>query len=245
MSNDLAFLANSVDQDGFAFVRSVFNYSEITELISDLANTFKAHDTEAIRRSAEGHVFAARNLLELWTKARTCWRQPRLIDALNQLLGCNCGLLRGLFFDKPPERTWSLPWHKDMTIAVRDNSLASRQYSKPTSKCGVPHIEAPVDVLNQMLTLRIFLDSASEENGALVVIPGSHRQGKNIVEDDSHAKTLSGAAGDVLLIRPLVTHCSASSQSGTTQHRRVVHLEFSACSELPAGFVWFEFTPVN
>ena len=45
-------------------------------------------------------------------------------------------------------------------------------------KEGIPHVQPPTAILEQMLTVRIHLDRTDESNGALKVIPGSHRQGK-------------------------------------------------------------------
>src|SRR5699024_10016906 len=97
-----------------------------------------------------------------------------LASALTAILGPNFGLVRVLFFDKPPERTWSLPWHKDLTIAVRRNDLPSKRFTKPTVKAGIPHVEAPLEILDRMLTARVHLDPATADNGALKVAPGSH-----------------------------------------------------------------------
>ncbi|MFL5328843.1 MAG: phytanoyl-CoA dioxygenase family protein [Gemmataceae bacterium] len=232
--------AEAIDRDGFAVLRGVYDEYELDRLTEILTSALQREMGEAVRRSEEGHVFAARNLLQIWPDSRVCWRRPRILAALADVLGAHFGLVRGLFFDKPPGRTWSLPWHKDVTIAVRDNSIVGLHFSKPTHKCGVPHIEAPIIVLNQMLTLRIHLDPATKENGALVVIPGSHNQGKTM-RDEQAAVTVEANRGDVLLIRPLVSHCSASSDPATTLHRRIIHVEFAAERQLPNGYEWFIF----
>ncbi len=133
--------------------------------------------------------------------------------------------MRALFFDKPPQNSWALPWRKDVTIAVRENRLPSPHFSKPTLRAGVPHVEAPVEVLNQMLTLRIHLDDVTDENGPLRVIPGSHRDGKRLVLDQ------------------MVAHGSNRSLPATHQHRRFLHLEFAASPDLPDGYAWHTFHP--
>src|SRR6185437_14142607 len=81
-----------------------------------------------------------------------------LPNILAAILGPKFGLVRILFFDKPPRQTWALPWHKDLTVAVRDNRLPSQHFAKPTRKAGVPHVEAPQAILESMLTARIHLD---------------------------------------------------------------------------------------
>src|SRR6266404_493411 len=103
---------------------------------------------------------------------------PARVEAMAAVLGPDFGLVRVLFFDKPPGGSWSLPAHKDLTIAVRDNRLPSRHFRNPTRKAGVPHVEAPRELLDKMLTARIHLDDVTAENGPLKVIPGSHRLGK-------------------------------------------------------------------
>jgi len=52
---------------------------------------------------------------------------------------------------------------------------------------------------------------------------------------------LHARAGDVLAMRPLVSHSSGASTPGTQRHRRVLHLEFAGCEELPDGFCWHDF----
>src|SRR5207244_4348167 len=99
-----------------------------------------------------------------------------------------------------------------------------------------PHVEAPKRLLANMLTVRIHLDDMMEENGPLKVIPGSHRGLETHVPQSIFSK-----AGDVLLIRPLVSHCSAGSHPQTHRHRRVLHLEFANARPLPDGFVWHDY----
>jgi ectoine hydroxylase-related dioxygenase (phytanoyl-CoA dioxygenase family) len=171
----------------------------------------------------------------------TIWRRPPLFEALEGLLGPGFGLVRGLFFDKPPDNSWALPWHKDLTIAVRDNRLPSRHFSKPTTKGGVPHVEAPVEVLERMVTARIHLDDVSEEHGPLRVIPGSQRTGKALHLGETPPQSILVRQGDVLLLRPLVAHASNRSCPNTQRHRRILHLEFTASSELPDGYHWYNF----
>jgi ectoine hydroxylase-related dioxygenase (phytanoyl-CoA dioxygenase family) len=94
-----------------------------------------------------------------------------------------------------------------------------------------------------MLTARIHLDAATEENGPLRVIPGSHRDGKTLKLDKVPPVTLVADQGDVLLIRPLVTHCSNRSHADTQRQRRILHLEFAAHRRLPDGYEWHDFIP--
>lgn len=171
------------------------------------------------------------------------WRRAPLLELLTAVLGPERGLVRALYFDKPPDRTWSLPWHKDLTIAVRDNTLASAEFARPTTKAGVPHVEAPCDLLQRMLTLRIHLDDVTDENGPLHVVPGSHAGGKSAAASERPPVAVHARAGDVLVMRPLVSHSSGSSLAGCRRHRRILHLEFAGQRVLPDGYAWHRFEP--
>jgi ectoine hydroxylase-related dioxygenase (phytanoyl-CoA dioxygenase family) len=94
-----------------------------------------------------------------------------------------------------------------------------------------------------MLTARIHLDAATEENGPLRVVPGSHRAGKGLDLGGVPPRTVLAGRGDVLVIRPLVAHCSGKSRPETTRHRRVLHLEFAGSPRLPDGYAWHDFVP--
>jgi hypothetical protein len=250
MTNLSAAVLRAIQDDGYVLLQAVFSPEQVTEIAQQLMNALEQPTPEegAIHSEA-GNLYAARNLLTLWPPVAGIWRQPPLPDALGAVLGTGSGLVRVLFFDKPPHQTWGLPWHKDLTIAVRENRLPSSHFSKPTRKAGVPHVEAPRELLERMLTARIHLDDVTEENGPLKVIPGSHRLGKALSNGEALPRTVLARRGDVLLIRPLVEHCSIRSFPDTSRHRRILHLEFARQRHLPDGYAWHDFIasemPVN
>jgi hypothetical protein len=234
----------SLEQDGFALLPGLFTAEAAEEIARTLARVLAAEPEEdGPIRSQEGTVYAARNVLALWPDANILWRRSSLPDVLAAVLGPAYGLVRVLFFDKPPRQTWALPWHKDLTIAVRDNRLPSSRFGKPTRKAGVPHVEAPREVLESMLTARLHLDDVTDENGPLKVRHGSHRAGKALVPDETPPHTILCRRGDVLLMRPLLAHCSGRSHPDTRRHRRILHLEFAASADLPDGYAWHTFLP--
>ncbi len=232
-----------IEQDGFALATGVYGAAQVEAMLRGWDDALAAAGAdEAAIRGREGSVYAARNVLELWPAAATVWRQPPLPDLLERVLGPGFGLVRALFFDKPPDRSWSLPWHKDMTVAVRDNRWPSDRFGKPTRKAGVPHVEAPRELLDAMLTARVHLDDVTDENGPLRVLPGSHVTGKRL-DLSGEPRPVHARRGDVLLIRPLVTHGSAGARPGTRRHRRILHLEFAASGDLPDGYAWHSYLP--
>jgi ectoine hydroxylase-related dioxygenase (phytanoyl-CoA dioxygenase family) len=142
---------------------------------------------------------------------------------------------RSIVFDKNPRANWDVTWHQDATIAVVQRREAPG-FGPWSVKSGVPHVRPPAEVLGRMVTLRIHLDDCMRENGALLVVPGSHR---SFIAESSIAEWASVVcecrAGEVLLMRPLILH--ASKKAAVPSHRRIVHLEFAA-DPLPGGLEW-------
>jgi ectoine hydroxylase-related dioxygenase (phytanoyl-CoA dioxygenase family) len=103
-----------------------------------------------------------------------------------------------------------------------------------------------VQILENMLTVRVHLDDCDESNGPLKVLPGSHRRGRlteQAIEAAQQAQSpvvCTTSAGGVLLMRPLLLH--ASSPAGHPGHRRVIHIDY-ANSPLPNGLEWFSERP--
>jgi hypothetical protein len=233
---------------GYALLHPVFNADEMELLAARLATALQAEKPSVLR--SRGTTYGSRDLVALIPKVRELPRQPVLRALLHEVLGPRAGLVRALFFDKPPERSWSLPWHKDRTLAVKDNQKPSSIFSRPTVKAGIPHVEAPEDFLAGMLTLRIHLDAMTSENGPLSVIPGSHRTvnlDAGDLEADGGAEPVEihAAAGDVLAMRPLLSHSSSMPHEGNTHHRRIIHLEFAPSADLPDGYAWNSFDAVG
>ena len=187
-----------------------------------------------------GPAYGARNLLALWPGVMALARAPQLAVRLREVLGPTAGVVRGLYFDKPPGHSWALPWHRDMTIAVQDHGRTG-VFRGPTTKSGVPHVEAPPELLAAMLTARIHLDDVTPDNGPLRMAPGSHAPGLPAGEP---AVELACRAGDVLLMRPLLLHASGHSVPGAG-HRRVLHLEYATSPVLPDGYNWHTYLPLE
>jgi hypothetical protein len=234
-----------LEADGYCFLRDVFSPGAVTLALAEWEEVTRANAADGAVLSGEsGPAYGARNLLEMWPRVMELVHAPALADALCDVLGHGAGVVRALYFDKPPGHSWALPWHKDYSLAVREH-IRSDIFSKPTVKAGVPHVVAPAEVLDRMLTVRVHLDDVTPENGPLRVIPGSHRAYHQKDDPPCEASSLHCRAGDVLLMRPLVTHASGHSKTGAGLHRRVVHLECAADAELADGYAWKWFVRVG
>jgi len=155
-------------------------------------------------------------------------------------LGANARPVRAILFDKTTETNWSLGWHQDRTIAVRERKDAPG-FGPWSKKAGAPHVEPPFEIIEKMVTLRAHLDACDGDNAPLLVAKGSHLLGR-IPAEEAHAvatrmETLICAAqpGDVWAYRSAILHASEASRART--HRRVLHVDYAAF-DLPHGLEW-------
>ncbi|QVL30131.1 phytanoyl-CoA dioxygenase family protein [Telmatocola sphagniphila] len=229
---------------GYVLVPGILNPTQCANWLSSWECFLNSERPSTILRTADGTIYGARNLLRDWPEIRDLLEETSVFSLVREILGPQAGLVRILFFDKPPEQSWALPWHKDLNISVRKNDRPSSQFIHPTFKHGVPHVEAPQSLLERMLTVRLHLDPSTETNGPLRVLPGSHQSSKSIDSSGVAPETILSNAGDALLMRPLLTHSSGDSQAGTKEHRRIFHFEFAGMRELPEGFEWWDFVRI-
>ncbi len=216
----------SLAERGFAVVSGVLAKSESQELIAQLGPVPGAGQRGLLKLPIIANLACSKRLLSLIRPYFTMEPRP----------------VRGIYFDKSPDTNWMVAWHQDLTIAVR------RQNDVPgfgpwSVKEGVHHVQPRVHLLEQMLTIRLHLDDCQEENGALRVIPGSHRSGRLSADAIQHLRDKEPAtvctvqAGGALLMRPLLLH--SSGRSSTQGHRRVIHIEYAGF-DLPGGLQWHE-----
>jgi ectoine hydroxylase-related dioxygenase (phytanoyl-CoA dioxygenase family) len=145
-------------------------------------------------------------------------------------------------FDKNPSVNWKVPWHQDLTIAVRERRDAEH-YGPWSVKEGHHHVQPALRVLEGMVAIRVYLDPCPSSAGPVRMIPGSHRMGRLSSAQISEARAVKEEypclveRGGLLVMRPLLLH--ASSRAAVPQRRRVVHLEF-ANTGLDSGLEWDE-----
>jgi len=146
------------------------------------------------------------------------------------------------YFQKSCEGNWLVPMHQDLSIPVAERvthpELATWSY-----KDEQLNVQPPAVLLEQLLAIRLHLDPCGENDGALRLIPGTHRTGKLDTNAISSARgkhpetTCVVAAGAVLAMHPLLLH--ASSKATGTSRRRVLHFLYGPAA-LPYGLRWPE-----
>jgi hypothetical protein len=144
------------------------------------------------------------------------------------------------YFEKSADRNWLVPIHQDLSIPVAAR-VADAGLSGWSEKEGVLFVRPPVQVLDELLAVRIHLDTCTLEDGPLRVVAGSHTRGL-ISDTEAAAYRAAGKEtccvadrGDALVMRPLLLH--ASSKGSGQGRRRVLHFVFGP-RELPCGLAW-------
>lgn len=236
-----------LETQGFCTLSSVLSKAQVGDACEHLDRLLL--DGGAGILESKGVGYGIRNLWQHWPEVVELVRSPATLEFVRKELGSQVGMVRGLFFDKPPGRSWTLPWHRDRTIAVKDHTGELGTFSNPTSKSGIPHLIAPNQLLSRMLTLRFSLDPMQLQNGPLVVLPGSHLIDSDRDEDldasiVNAVQTVFCQAGDVFVMRPLLAHSSLKSADDTQLRRRVVHIELAPEPHLEGDVEWHEFVPL-
>lgn len=225
-----------IQSRGFAIIPAVLDSQVVADITEQLA-CIKQSDSTKQRGSS---YFGIRNLLSVVPALQNLVILPVIRSLVDPIVGPQAKAVRGLFFDKTPEANWKVPWHQDLTIAVRERKEVAG-FTGWSMKAGSIHAQPPSRIMNEMLALRLHLDAANEQSGALKVIPGSHTRGRLSAEDmhkireETKSVICLAESGDVVAMRPLLLH--SSSVSTNASHRRVIHLEFCSLA-LPGGLEW-------
>lgn len=226
--------ATAFARDGYAIRDDVIAEGMVERLRSAVA---AIPDREEVRRRR--NVYGVRNLLEICPDVRDLAIDPRVRKFVVPILGDDAFAVRATFFDKVPGANWSLFWHQDNVIAVKER-IELPGYSGWSQKAGVWQVQPPAETLAQMVAVRVHLDDCGPANGPLRVLPGSHRFGWLDGQLETWKSRVpevicSVGCGGVVAMSPLILHASAAAASAG--HRRVIHIEYAA-DDLPQALVW-------
>ena len=204
-------------------------------LTPDQCAGFAVEITASQAKGETGAVAGARHLLaHAWCASlaralRDDTRLSALIPATHVAVQCS-------YFEKSAACNWLVPQHQDLSIPVacKVETPALRGWS---DKDGELYVKAPVEVLEQLIAVRLHLDHCGLEDGPLRLVPGSHLGGRLAPgsADTGQSFAAVAKAGDALVMRPLLLH--ASSKSTGVSRRRVLHFVFGPPA-LPHGLAW-------
>lgn len=219
----------SIEENGFEVHSGFLDNDSISEIITEIEALDSAYPNHGIR-NAEKKLATIKKLTE----------SDLLLEKAESYLSGIAEIVRVIVFDKTPDKNWLVTWHQDKTISVSDKKEIEG-WGPWTLKDGVHHVQPELNVLEDMVTFRIHLDDANENNGCLKVIPKSQSLGvlskneQDLIVSESEEYICSVKSGDLLVMRPHILH--SSSKGTAPSHRRIVHVEYSSF-QLPLGLAW-------
>lgn len=222
--------------NGFCILDKIYSDTEIQQILDEIE---QADSTKETFRKSAG-IFAIRQFLKEIPGTVPFIFNENLKRIIRQLFGPDYFVVKSIYFDKPEGSNWYVSYHQDLTVSV-DKKTELPGFGPWTKKHEQFAVQPPLELLENIFTIRIHLDDTDENNGALKVIAGSHQ--KQIYRPETIDWTIekevscSVTKGGIMIMKPLLLH--SSSRTTDNRKRRVIHLEFSN-KELPGGLRWAE-----
>ena len=221
-------MLTKLERDGFTCVESIFTTAQISKIL------------EFLDKNEVNQEFGIRNFIPQYPELKGLIFTTKLIELVSHF-SKDYYVIKSIYFDKPPNTNWIVNWHQDLTINVA-NKIEHEDFVNWRVVKDRTVVQPPVYMLDQILTIRIHLDDCTAQNGALRVIPGSHKEGvipihqnPDFSSGDYHLCEVN--KGGVLIMRPLILH--ASRRTENLKNRRVIHIELTDTA-LPEGLEWNE-----
>ncbi|SEL99918.1 Phytanoyl-CoA dioxygenase (PhyH) [Aquimarina amphilecti] len=213
-----------LQKQGFATIPNIYSNQEINKL----ANALESLQTENENFRKTKDLFAIRKFLKEVPQLKDTILNNNLKQLVQEYFGKNYFLVKSIYFDKPPSSNWFVSYHQDLSISVNKKEMIPG-YTNWTVKQQQFGVQPPLEILENIYTIRIHLDDTDKNNGALKVIPKSHTKGiyrPETIDWNIEKEVICNVLkGGVMLMKPLLLH--SSNRTTNTQRRRVIHLEFS------------------
>lgn len=225
-----------IQEYGFSIINDVFSADEMEEIINVLNDIDTSR--ENFRKSED--LFAIRQFLKEIPEIKDLIFNDNIQRIITEIFGEKYFVVKSIYFDKPETSNWYVAYHQDLTISV-DKKLELSNFGPWTTKQNQFAVQPPLNILENIYTIRIHLDDTDENNGALKVVPKSHSKGiyrpETIDWTIESEKICNVGKGGIMLMKPLTLHGSNRTTNG--KKRRVIHIEFSDM-ELPEVLQWAE-----
>jgi ectoine hydroxylase-related dioxygenase (phytanoyl-CoA dioxygenase family) len=234
-------ISEQIFNNGFAIVESIYTEEEMLQIINAIEEVDSSNPT--FRKSTD--LFAIRQFFKEVSQAVATVFNKKLTDIIAEFFGNDFFVVKSIYFDKPAASNWFVSYHQDLTISV-DKKIELEGFGPWTVKQNQFAVQPPLKILQDNFTIRIHLDDTNEENGALKVIPQSHRKGiyrpETIDWKIEKENICNVKRGGIMIMKPLLLH--SSGRTINNKKRRVIHIECSN-SKLPADLNWSEFLHIN
>jgi hypothetical protein len=223
-----------LDVSGFTVRPGALTEPALVRLLGACAPTAEVEPS----RHPSGATYGIRGLLWASSGLRAELDASGVSMVAREVLGARAVPVDAIFFDKQPDANWSVPGHQDRLMPIESGSAVAK-----TVRNGIAYAEPSPEILATLIAVRVHFDEVAAGDGALEVVPGSHRLGvltpdaiRDIPLSDYRAWVV--ARGDVLVIRPLLLH--RSGRRAGAGHRRVLHVVYAA--DQPAGGARWRFS---
>ncbi|MCW3159825.1 phytanoyl-CoA dioxygenase family protein [Chryseobacterium oryctis] len=227
---------DSILEEGFTIINDVFSVKEIEKISEAIQNIDTSKDT--FRKSED--LFAIRQFLKEIPEVKDLIFNENIKKIIGEIFGDKYFVVKSIYFDKPEKSNWYVAYHQDLTISV-DKKIELPNFGPWTTKQNQFAVQPPLNILENIFTIRIHLDDTDENNGALKVIPKSHSKGiyrpETIDWKIEKEEICNVEKGGIMIMKPLILHGSNRTTNG--KRRRVIHIEFSDL-ELPEQLNWSE-----
>lgn len=227
---------NLIQANGFTVINNIFSDKEIERISEVIQNIDTLKET--FRKSED--LFAIRQFLKEVPDVKDLIFNKNLKTIIKEIFGDNYFVVKSIYFDKPEKSNWYVAYHQDLTISV-DKKIDLENFGPWTTKQNQFAVQPPLDILENIFTIRIHLDETDENNGALKVVPKSHAKGiyrPETIDWNVETENICNVEkGGIMIMKPLLLHGSNRTTNG--KKRRVIHIEFSN-KELPEVLNWSE-----
>lgn len=227
---------NLIQENGFTIINNIFSEEEI-EKISDVIQNIDT-SKETFRKSED--LFAIRQFLKEIPDVKEFIFNDNIKEIIKEIFGEKYFGVKSIYFDKPEKSNWYVAYHQDLTISV-DKKVNLENFGPWTTKQNQFAVQPPLEILENIFTIRIHLDDTDENNGALKVVPKSHAKGiyrPETIDWNVETENICNVKnGGLMIMKPLLLHGSNRTTNG--KKRRVIHIEFSD-KELPEELNWSE-----
>ncbi|MFL9833886.1 phytanoyl-CoA dioxygenase family protein [Chryseobacterium terrae] len=227
---------NLIQENGFTIINNIFSEEEIERITDVIQNIDTSKET--FRKSED--LFAIRQFLKEIPDVKDLIFTNNLKQIIKEIFGENYFVVKSIYFDKPEKSNWYVAYHQDLTISV-DKKVELENFGPWTTKQNQFAVQPPLEILENIFTIRIHLDDTDENNGALKVVPKSHSKGiyrpETIDWNLEKENICNVEKGGVMIMKPLLLHGSNRTING--KKRRVIHIEFSD-KQLPEVINWSE-----
>ena len=218
-----------LNEKGFDIVENIYSEQEADEIV------------EIIESQGLGGQFGVREFLLNNPNIAKKVFNDKLLKLIHKISPNCTKSIKSIYFDKPPNANWVVNWHQDLTVNLKKKQeVQGYKYWRVNRERTV--VRPNIEMLENIFTIRIHLDSCTTENGALRVIEKSHQQGVIEIKDWTQNKVgeeriCEVKKGGILLMKPLILH--SSKRTDNERNRRVIHVEFCDL-DLPVGLEWKE-----